>query len=164
MQSQSGDCMVEGKRRSGSKSRKNDHEAKTYQFWTHLRLILASSWGTWEAFRDHFGCLGANLSQHKAILSHLGANLRPLGANMSPTWSNISQHGDPKPSWMALKRCDTHRSFTTKPQLSHGYSTTHQLLVPGPPWGRIIGGGKPLLNKGLISVISLRLGPEARRI
>ena len=32
-----------------------------------------------------FGRLGANLSQHKAILSHLGANLRPPGANIAPT-------------------------------------------------------------------------------
>ena len=41
-----------------------------------------------------------------------------------------------------------------------------QLLAPGPPWGRIIGGGKPLKglkDKGLISVISPRLGPKARR-
>ena len=66
-----------GKRRSGSKSRKNDHEAKTYQFGSHLGAILASSWGTWEAFGGLLGHLGANLSQHKPILSHLGANLRP---------------------------------------------------------------------------------------
>ena len=65
------------KRRSGNKSRKNDHEAKTHQFGSHLGAILASSRGTWEAFRGHFGRLGANWSQHKAILSHLGANLRP---------------------------------------------------------------------------------------
>ena len=42
-----------------------------------LDSILVSSWGTWEAFGDHVGRLGINLSQHKAILSHLGANLRP---------------------------------------------------------------------------------------
>ena len=47
---------------------KSDHEAKTYQFGSHLGTILASSWGTWEAFRGHFGHLGANLSQHKALL------------------------------------------------------------------------------------------------
>ena len=47
-----------------------------------FETILASSWGAWDAFRGHFG---ANLSQHKAILSHLGANLRPLGANIAPT-------------------------------------------------------------------------------
>ena len=74
-----------GKRMSGSKSRKNDHEAKTYRFGSHPGAILASSWGAWEAFRGHFGRLGANLSQHKAILSHLGANLRPPGANIAPT-------------------------------------------------------------------------------
>ena len=51
---------------------KNDHEAKTYRFGNHLGAVLASAWGAWEAFRDHFGRLGANLSQHKAILSHLG--------------------------------------------------------------------------------------------
>ena len=56
---------------------KNDHEAKTYGFASHLAAILASSWGAWEAFRDHFGGLRANLSRHKAILSHLEANLRP---------------------------------------------------------------------------------------
>ena len=43
-----------------------------------LEVILVSSWGTWEAFWGHVGRLGTNLSQHKAILSHLGANLRPL--------------------------------------------------------------------------------------
>ena len=42
-----------------------------------LEAILASCWGTWEAFGGHVGCLGSNLSQHKAILSHLGANLGP---------------------------------------------------------------------------------------
>ena len=42
-----------------------------------LEAILVSSWGTWEAFGGHVGSLGTNLSQHKAILSHLGANLRP---------------------------------------------------------------------------------------
>ena len=50
-----------------------------------LEAILVSSWGTWEAFGDHIGHLGTNLSQHKAILSHLGANLRPPGASISPT-------------------------------------------------------------------------------
>ena len=42
-----------------------------------LETILVSSWGTWEAFGVHVGRLGTNLSQHKAILRHLGANLRP---------------------------------------------------------------------------------------
>ena len=51
-------------------------EAILEPFWPHLG-------GTWEAFRGHFGCLGANLSQHKAILSHLGTNLKPPGANIS---------------------------------------------------------------------------------
>ena len=66
-----------GKHVSGSESRKNDFEAKTFRFGSHLGAILASSWGAWEAFGGHFGRLGTNLSQHKAILSHLGANLRP---------------------------------------------------------------------------------------
>ena len=57
--------------------KKNDHEDKTYRFESHLGAILASSWGAWETFGGHFGRLGANLSQHKVILSHLGANLRP---------------------------------------------------------------------------------------
>ena len=42
-----------------------------------------------------------------------------------------------------------------------------QLLVSGPPRGRIIGGGKllkGLKDKGLISVISPHLGSKARRI
>ena len=85
-----------GKLKSGSKSRKNDHEAKTYQFGSHLGAILASSWGTWETFGGHFRHLGSNLSQHKAILSHLGANLKPLGANISqhePTWSPRNHSG-----------------------------------------------------------------------
>ena len=50
-----------------------------------LEAILVSSWGTWEAFGGHVGRLGTNLSQHKAILSHLGASLRPPGANIAPT-------------------------------------------------------------------------------
>ena len=74
-----------------------------------LEAILVSSWGTWEAFGGHVGRLGTNLSQHKAILSHLGANLRPPEANMTPTWANMSQHGAPGTFWMALKRSDTHR-------------------------------------------------------
>ena len=64
---------------------KTTMKLKHINFEPILEAILASSWGTWEAFRGHFGRLGLNLSQHKAILSHLGANLRPLGANMSPT-------------------------------------------------------------------------------
>ncbi len=50
-----------------------------------LEAILVSSWGTWEAFGGHVGRLGTNLSQHKAILSHLGVNLRPPEANTTPT-------------------------------------------------------------------------------
>ena len=42
-----------------------------------LEAILVSSWGTWGVFEGHVGRLGTNLRQHKAILSHLGANLRP---------------------------------------------------------------------------------------
>jgi len=64
---------------------KNDYEAKTCQFGSLLGAILATSWGTWEALGGHFGPLGANLSQHKAILSHLGANLGPPEANPTPT-------------------------------------------------------------------------------
>ena len=48
-----------------------------------LEAILVSFWGTWEAFGGHVGRPEANLSQHKAILSHLGANLKPPGANIS---------------------------------------------------------------------------------
>ena len=61
---------------------KNNHHAKMYRSGNHLGAILASSWGTWEAFRGHFGRLGTNLGQHKAILSHLGANL-----NNEASWS-----------------------------------------------------------------------------
>ena len=50
-----------------------------------LEAILVSSWDTWEAFGGHVGSLGTNLSQHKAILRHLGASLRPPEANMTPT-------------------------------------------------------------------------------
>ena len=42
-----------------------------------LEAILASAWETWEAFWGHVGRLGANLSQHKTILSLLGANSKP---------------------------------------------------------------------------------------
>ena len=42
-----------------------------------LEAILVSTWGTWEAFWGHVRRLGTNLSQHKAILSHLGTNLSP---------------------------------------------------------------------------------------
>ena len=64
---------------------KTTMKLKKYKFGIHLGAILASSWGTWEGFRGHFGRLGANLSQHKAILSNLGANLKPPGANISQT-------------------------------------------------------------------------------
>ena len=40
-----------------------------------LEAIWVSSWGTWGAFGGHVRRLGTNLSQHKAILSHLGTNL-----------------------------------------------------------------------------------------
>ena len=64
---------------------KSTMRPKHIDFGSHLGAILASSWGTWEAFRGHFGRLGANLSQHKAILIHLGANLGPPEANLTPT-------------------------------------------------------------------------------
>ena len=86
----------DGKQWSGSKFRKNHHAAKTYRFGSHLGAMVASSWGTWEGLRGHFGRLGANLSQHKPILSHLGANLGPLWANMTsnePTWSPRNPSG-----------------------------------------------------------------------
>ena len=41
--------------------------------------------GLVEALGGHLGHLKANLTQHKAILSHLGANLGPPGADMTPT-------------------------------------------------------------------------------
>ena len=50
-----------------------------------LEAILVLSWGTWEAIGGHVGRLGTNLSQHKAILSPLGANLRPPEANLPST-------------------------------------------------------------------------------
>ena len=50
-----------------------------------LEAILVSSWGTWGAFGGHVGRLEANLSQHKAILSHLGINLRTFEANLNST-------------------------------------------------------------------------------
>ena len=58
------------KRTSGSKWRKNDHQAQTYRFGGHL------VWCIFRYFRsllgDHVGRLGADLSQHRPILSHLG--------------------------------------------------------------------------------------------
>ena len=42
-----------------------------------LEAILEPFWVTWEAYGGLPRHLGANLSQHKPILSHLGANLRP---------------------------------------------------------------------------------------
>ena len=62
---------------------KTTMKLKHINFESILEAFLASSWGTWEVFRGHFGRLGANLSQHKAILSHLGNNLKPPGANIS---------------------------------------------------------------------------------
>ena len=53
-------------------------EAILEPFWSHLGVLG-------KPLEGHFRRLGANLSQHKAILSHLGANLRPPGANISPT-------------------------------------------------------------------------------
>ena len=50
-----------------------------------LEVSLSSSWGTWDAFGGHVGRLGANLRRLRAILSHLGADLRPPEANMTPT-------------------------------------------------------------------------------
>ena len=61
-----------------------------------LEAILVSSWDSWEAFGGHVGSLGTNLSQHNAILSHLGANLKPPGANIpqhEPAWSPRNRSG-----------------------------------------------------------------------
>ena len=76
-----------GKRRSGSKSRKNDHEAKTYVFGSHLEAILASSWNTWEAFGGHFGHFGANLIG-------FGRSVECLGRfSKSSNWFGTVGHG-----------------------------------------------------------------------
>ena len=37
-----------------------------------LEAILVSSWGTWEAFGDHFGHLGANLIRFGRSVEFLG--------------------------------------------------------------------------------------------
>ena len=90
----------------------NDYEVKTYGFGSHLEAILGSSWGTLEAFGGHFGRLGANLSQRRAILMHLGATLSRHDPNMSqhdPTWSSRNPLG-----W--LKRAATDIDLL---QLSH---------------------------------------------
>ena len=50
-------------------------------FWPHLG-VLGRPLGT---MLPVWGRLEPNLSQHKAILSHLGANLRSPGANIAPT-------------------------------------------------------------------------------
>ena len=42
-----------------------------------LEAIWVATWGTWRALGGEVGRLVTNLSQHKAILSHLGANLSP---------------------------------------------------------------------------------------
>ena len=47
-----------------------DLKAILEPFWPHLEV-------PGKPFGGHFGRLGANFSQHKAILSHLGANLKP---------------------------------------------------------------------------------------
>ena len=41
-----------------------------------LEALWVSSWGTWGILGGHVARLGTNLSQHKTILSHLGANFR----------------------------------------------------------------------------------------
>ena len=83
-----------------------------------LEAIFVSSWGTWEAFGGHVVRLGTILSQHKAILSQLGANLRPPEAKL--TSINMSQH---EPTWSPRNVLDgskTLRVTLIKPQLSHG--------------------------------------------
>ena len=47
-----------------------DLEAILEPFWPHLGVLG-------RPLEANFGRLGANLSQHKAILSHLGTNLKP---------------------------------------------------------------------------------------
>ena len=61
-------------------SRKNDHEAKTYRFGTSLEPFWLHL-GPGRSFGAFLGFMG--LSQHKAILSHLGTNLKPPGSNIS---------------------------------------------------------------------------------
>ena len=56
---------------------KTTMKLKQFDLEAILGAISASSCVTWEAFGGHVGRLGTNLSQHEAILSHLGANLRP---------------------------------------------------------------------------------------
>ena len=55
----------------------------------NLEVILnpfgAHLWVLGRPLEDFFERLGTNLSQHKAILSHLGHNLRPTEANVTST-------------------------------------------------------------------------------
>ena len=69
-------------------------EAKTYRFGSHPEAILGSTWGTLDAFRDQFGRLGANLSEHKKRslkLKHIDmeAILRPFWAQLGVRWSPL---------------------------------------------------------------------------
>ena len=50
-----------------------------FRFLAHLEAFPRHFWGILEASGGHFGRLEANLSQHRAIL-------RPLGANLEASW------------------------------------------------------------------------------
>ena len=53
-----------------------DLEAILEPFWPHPGVLGRPLGG-------YFGASRTNLSQHKAIMSHLGANVKPPGANIS---------------------------------------------------------------------------------
>ena len=91
-------------------------------FRSHVGVFWGPSWGLWrfrlevwepflEAFGGHVGRLGTNLSQHKAILSHLGGHLVVmlgyLGNLWGPFWASRDQleptKSDLEPSWNQLE-------------------------------------------------------------
>ena len=98
------------------------------RFLAHLEAFPRHFWGILEALGGHFGRLEANLSQHRAIL-------RPLGANLEASWDVLRDLAASKRALDGSKRLRPSLTF-------HSEATTRRLWAPRPPWGRGLGEGE----------------------
>ena len=111
-----------------------------------------------EALGGHFGRLEANLSQHRAIL-------RPLGANLEASWDVLRDLAASKRALDGSKRprhsSAQHDYATAMPQRSHGAPTLGSKTALGEG---IRGGGRRIISLLVDSCDLTRPGHKARRI
>ena len=91
------------------KLKHTDLEAILRPFWAHLGVL-------WRPLGGHFGHLGANLSQHRAILGQVGATLGQHNPNMRNPSGWV---------YKAAPDIEKQQEATAKPQLTSFWPQDH---------------------------------------